>query len=147
MFDVQAISSQTAAKVWLDQGRLVATEDLGPDRCRRCTRALQCVTRFLAQYTGEVITRLEMEARLAATYRCWDTAILEYVEPVMEARTTASVRAWLQCRVPRPGQKLHVFPLGEEAVVDSTTRGSLARLAVHSCRCSTGHTAVHEARN
>ena len=34
MFNVQAISSQTAAKVWLDQGRLVATEDLGPDRCR-----------------------------------------------------------------------------------------------------------------
>ena len=32
--NLQAISSQTSAKVWLDQGRLVATEDLGPDRCR-----------------------------------------------------------------------------------------------------------------
>ena len=49
--------------------------------------------------------------------------------------------------MPRPGQKLHVFPLGDEAVVDSTTRGSVARLAVHSCRCSTGHTTVHEARH
>ena len=44
--------------------------------------------------------------------------------------------------MPRPGQKLHVFPLGDEAVVDSTTRGSVARLAVHSCRCSTGHTST-----
>ena len=71
------------------------------------------------QYTGEVVSREELEARLTTKYR------------------------YLRCRICyvwtsvlftlRPGQKLHMLPLGEEAVVDATLRGGLARLASHSC--------------
>ena len=38
-------------------------------------------------------------------------------------------------------------PPGDDTVVDSTTRESVGRLALHLCRCSTKHTAVHEARH
>ena len=82
------ISNLSADKVWWDQGRLVATEEV-------------MAGRFLAQYTGEVISREEMEVRLATHYR--------------------------------PGQKLHVLPLGDDAVVDASNKGSLCRLATHSC--------------
>ena len=82
------ISNLSADKVWWDQGRLVATEEV-------------MAGRFLAQYTGEVISREEMEVRLTTHYR--------------------------------PGQKLHVLPLGDDAVVDASNKGSLCRLATHSC--------------
>ena len=87
-----AISNNSASRVWLDGARLVATEGVPWGV-------------FLAQYTGEVVTREELGARLTSKYR--------------------------------PDQKLHVLPLGDEAVVDASLRGGLARLATHSCAPNT----------
>jgi len=56
---------------------------------------------YLAQYTGQLVTRDDLEDRLAKLYR--------------------------------PEQRIHVLPLNKVWVVDATTKGSIARLATHSC--------------
>jgi SET domain-containing protein len=50
------VSNGTAARVAVQGGRLVATEPLPPGA-------------FLSQYTGEVLTRAEMAARLGDRYQ------------------------------------------------------------------------------
>ena len=78
-----AISNRTADKVRLDQGRLVATEGVAPGR-------------FLAQYTGEVISRQELEVRLIYSYKTGQNV---YVLPLGDGAVVDATSKGGQCRL------------------------------------------------